>query len=324
MAQDRLSELCGSNALLAGALEELRTTRISNATADALVGVRVSDSVFSEFLALAARDLPQSSMFGFTLSLPEYIDRRHAGHDAFDYCLAHGGLTEQQIFSVTLRMKEVTRPDAVEWFHHRHTAVLKGDNEYYHFLARHLAVIVERCHDEMVAYLLSPNRGPAPTNVDSFDLAVGVVDDPAPFFRRWREWIWDGLFDPCDRPGASYAGCHYQILSQHWHEPAYLELRETTHAYVAELLRSPDREKRELGAHHLAAMVVHRYLGADHVVHRLLARIKDLPPDETSRLNLLRSALAAVARSVAAPTDQRLKHEADKFRPEVMAVSRGL
>jgi len=324
VSRDRLAELSSSNALLAAALAELRDGGISNATADALVGVEVTDRELSEFLDLAAREAPPTSVFGLALSLPEYIDRRRAGHEALDYCLSHGGLSERRIADVALRMIGVTTPGAVVWCHRLLTSVIKLDNEYCHFLSRHRKVIAERCRDEMVAYLLHPNRGPAPKNVDSFDVVVGLVDDPGPFFRRWTEWVLDGLFDPGDRPGGSHASYHYQILSEHWHEPAYTPLRETTHAYLLHLLCSPKPEKRAAGFHHLATMVNESYLGAGVVVHDLLPRVEDVPADELSRLGLLHRALRATAAANANPTDERLRHDADELQYAVFEVTPGL
>jgi hypothetical protein len=317
-SRDRLTELSDSNALLASALAELRGGGISNATADALVGVRVTDGELSEFLDLAARDAPPASVFGLALSLPEYIDRRRAGHDALDYCLSHGNLGENRLEDVAKYMLGVTTPDAVVWCHRRLTTVIRRDNPYYYFLARHLAVVIERCHDEMIAYLLHPNRGPAPTNIDAFDLVIHAVDDPQPFFRRWEEWILDGLFDPGGRPGSSPTSLHYRILTERWGDPAYFPLRDTTHFYVLSLLRSPERERRAAGVHHLVAMIVASYLGADHVVHELLPRVHDVPADEIGRFALMRNALAALAAANAAPTDQELLDAADKLQTEVI------
>jgi hypothetical protein len=324
ISQDRLAELCEANALLASALAELHDLGITNATADALVGAHVTDGELGEFLELAARDVPPVNLFGLALSLPEYIDRRRAGHAALDYCLSCGGLGERQIDSVAFRMIDVSTPDAVVWCHHRLTSVIRLDNEYYHFLSRHRAVIAERCRDEMVAYLLHPDRGPAPTNVDSFDLAVHLVDDPAPFFRRWQEWILDGLFDPGKRPGSSHASYHYQILSQRWEEPRYFGLRDITHTYVRHLLSSPEAEKRGAGLHHLTAMVQESYLGAGIVVQEILPHVHSVSTDEAGRLQLLRKALTASAAANAAPTDLGLRTAADKLRNEVVSVSVGL
>jgi hypothetical protein len=305
---DRLSELSASNALLGAALTELRTTRISNATADALVRVSVTDAEFAEFLDLAARDAPPTSVFGLALSLPEYIDRRRAGHEALDYLLTHGNMRDGMIDQVASRMTGVTTPDAVVWCHQRLTTIIRRDNNYYLFLKRHITLVADRCRDEMFAYLLSPNRGPARGNVDSFDLAVRAVDDPGPFFVRWQEWIWDGLFDPDGGPGADHAGVHYQILNQRWGEPVFLGLRQTTHDYVIALLRS--QEKRAIGTHHLASMIFQSYLGAGDL-------IQHVPVAEL----LLREALVAREAAIGNPA---LRPHADKLRYEVLSVTKTL
>src|SRR2546423_12493482 len=128
---DRLTELCQSNALLACAFAELRDNRITNATANALAAVQVSDAEFAEFLELAIREVPQRSVYGLVLSLPEYIGRRGAGYAALDYWLARGNPTQPEIFSLAMRMMGIANPDVVVWWHQRLTTVVRQGNGYY-------------------------------------------------------------------------------------------------------------------------------------------------------------------------------------------------
>jgi len=303
---DRLDELSRSNALLGVALGELRTTGISNATADALLDVEVADAELAEFLDLAARDAPQTSVFGLALSLPEYIDRRRVGHDALDYLLTEGNLDKGQLDFVSARMSGVTSPDAVLWCHRRLTTVIKVDNSYYHFLKRHIAIVADQCRDEMTAYLLYPNRGPESANIDSFDLVVRAVGNPGPFFVRWREWIWNGLFSPGGPEWAIHARVHYKILNQRWHEPLFDDLRQTTHDYVLAHLGSLRPEQRAVGICHLARMIDARYFGvAEFIQH--------VPASEL----LLHEAMSAAAAANAAPADKALKARADELQYEV-------
>jgi hypothetical protein len=306
---DRLDELSRSNALLNVALTELRGYRISIAIAEALFGVGVTDAQFSEFLDLAARDIPPDGRYSLALMLPAYIDRRRAGHEALDYLLAEGDLSEDAISSVAGRMVGITTADAVLWCHQRLTTVIRRDREYYEFLRHHIATLVDRCRDDMVAYLLYPDRGPDKNNVYSFDLVIRALDDPGPFLGRWQEWIWNGLFNSGEDDAVKQRSHqHYRLLNRCWDEPVFLALRTAMRDYVAALLRSHDPAKRAAGARHLAIMVNESYLGAGELVD-------DVPVGE---FRLLYLALAATAAANAAPADRALRDRADALRSEVL------
>jgi hypothetical protein len=294
-AMDRLAELADGNALLGSALSQLRDKGISNATADALVGVGVTDAELAEFLALAARDVPRANLFGLAISLPAYLDRRGAGREALEHCLEPGTLTADELEHVFLHMNRATTPEVVVWWHTRLTSVLRDDNFYHHFLREHLDVVLDRCAEEMAAYLLHPDRGPGRLNVDTFDLVLRRVADPAPYLRRWREWIWAGYFDVPAREGSEHARILYQILTERWTDERFVQLRQSAHQRLLTLLRFHEPARRDNALHHLNAMAEANYRGAEDI-RREIFRADTTDPTALGQLAPHLEALAAVAR----------------------------
>ncbi len=314
---DRLGELAARNALLRSALQELRDTGISNAVAEALITVDVTDTEFDEFLSLAARGIPDASVFGLALSLPDYLDRRGAGRDALDHCL--GVLPARLLDHVALRLEKLTTSGAIMWWHDRLTTVVRNDGYYHRFLVRHLDLVLAHGPDELAAYLLHPDRGPGGLNMDAFDLVVRRVPDPDPYFRRWHEWIWNGYFDLPRREGSEHAAILYGIFTERWTDPHYTWLRNSAHDRVLLLLQSHDVARQGIALHHLSAMVEADYRGADDIRRGIYTRTDGLPAD----LGLLTAhldALAAIARWHANPADATLKAEVAERRRALLAT----
>jgi hypothetical protein len=314
---DRLGELAARSALLGSALSELRGPGISNALADALATVDVADAEFDEFLGLAARDVPEASVFGLALSLPDYLEQRGAGRDALDHCL--GVLAARQLDHVATRMEKLTAPEPLMWWHDRLTTVVRDDACYHRFLVRHLDLVLSHSPDELAAYLLHPDRGPGSLNLDAFELVVRRVPDPDPYFRRWHEWIWNGYFDLPRREGSEHAAILYRIFTERWNDPHYTCLRNSAHDRLLLLLQSRDLGRQRIALHHLSAMVEASYRGADDIRRGVYTRVDELPAD----LGLLTAhldALAAIARWHANPADPTLKAEVDERRRALLDV----
>jgi hypothetical protein len=298
----RLAKLSESHPLLAAALAELRGAGISNATAGALASTRISNIALTEFLSLAARDAPRHSLEGLAMSIPEYVDKLDAGHEALDFCLVQGGLTERELATVAIRMVQVRRPEAVVWCHHRMTAVVRNDILYNSFLRDHRSVVFERCLDEMSAYLLQPDRGPDRYNIDSFDLILLDADDPRPFLDRWHDWIQTGQLDESKKAGSNADVIHYKILNERWDVPVFATLIQATHQHVVSLFRSSDTRRSD-AIRHLYAMVDTQYRGAEVVVRDIPARIEGLQPEDVELVEVLVQALRALADWQADPND---------------------
>lgn len=318
---DRLVELSSSNPLLRTALQELRSDGISNATADALISAQVDDFDLSEFLSLVVRELEGRQLFGLALSLVDYIDRRGVGQEALDYCLQPGRLTEPQAFHVGARMQSVNTPEALVWCHSRLTSMIRSDPAYHSFLVKHTNVVLDRCFDEMAAYLLQPNRGPARYNVDSFEIVLSHSDHAGPFALRWIEWINDGYFDREHRDGGESARVLYLILNKYWGAPAFKEIVEAIHTRVHLLLKSGSNDRVRDGLYHLVAMVDAKYRGVERVLTETVPRIYELPADQRLLLGRITAALQAVVAYHENPSDATLKLVNDCYH-EVMDADR--
>jgi TIR domain len=301
---DRLLELASSSGLLRSALAELRGNGISNATADALVSARIADVELSEFLSLVARELQGQQMFGLAISLIPYIDQRGVGQEALDFCLNSGRLEDWQVAYVGMHMQYVETPAGVRWCHSRLTSLIRSDAYYHSFLFRHIDLVVAELYDEMAAYLLHPNRGPANYNIDSFTLVISHTDDPTPFQRRWMEWINDGYFDRGDKEGGTSARLLYVILNEFWGDARFSEIVEVIESRVHLLLKTGSQDEFRGGMYHLVAMVNAKYRGVDRVLERTVERVYDLGGEDGHLFELIRGGLEAVAAYNLDPSDK--------------------
>jgi hypothetical protein len=289
--------------LLRTAWSELRGAGITNAMADVLVSARIPDGELSEFLRLAAQEVQGQQLFGLAISLPQFIDERGVGQEALDSCLSPGRLNDDQMNWVAMYMADVKTQAGLAWCHSRLTSQLRNDVAYNSFLQRHFDIIIDHYYDDMAAYLFHPNRGPGGYNVDSFELIIGHMEDPAPFQRRWIEWINDGYFDRDRMEGWESPRVLYIILGKHWGDPRFGDIVEAIETRVHLLMKSNSRDQLRSGLYHLVAMVDARYRGADRVLEETVSRVHGL--DEDYQLfRLIREALEAVAAYNLVPSDK--------------------
>ena len=321
---DRLTELASSNAVLRVALTELRGGGITDATAEALVSVRADDVDLSEFLSLVVREVHGSTLFGLALTLVPCVARRGSGHEALDYCLQSGRLADWEMASVGMHMRQARTPEAVVWFHSRLTSVIRSDPYYHSFLVRHVDIILDRCFDEMVAYLLHPNRGPRQLQ------RRRLRDRPHPHRPTARTGTSLDRVDPRRllRPRApgGIDGCQHPV--QHPEpalgRPRLARIVEAIHTHVHLQLKSSSEEQLRDGLYHLVAMVDKRYRGAEHVVTESVSRIYDVPVDFQPFVDKLRDALQALVEYLADPSPSREEHVSSLYREVADADRNGL
>ena len=309
IAADRLSELTSSSGLLRTALAELRGKGLSNSTAEALVSSKVADIELSEFLNLAAEETSGSTqLFGLAISLVQYIDERGVGHQALDFCLRSGRLEDRLVESVGRQMQTVKSTAAVLWCHSRMVSVIRSDAYYHSFLQRHIDLVADQCYDEMAAYLLQPDRGPGNYNLDSFELVIGHVENPAPFQNRVFDWIREKCFDlqGADRvEGWESPDVLYAMLNDHWGQARFDKIARAIQNHVRHLMKPVrdwsaeeglllHRSVRE-GMFHLIAMVGKHYRGAEQVLDEILPLFYDAPLEELPVMVRIAEALRAVA-----------------------------
>jgi hypothetical protein len=325
-AAGRLSELTSSSALLAAALAELRSTGLSDSTAEALVSSKVADVELSEFLALAAEETSGSEqLLGLAISLVQYIDERGVGQRALDICLRPGRMEDRYIPIVAERMSRVKSTAAVLWCHSRLVSVIKSDVYYHSFLRRHIDTVLDRCYDEMAAYLLQPNRGPGNYNLDSFEEILSRVDNPVPFQSRLRDWINGHYFDleGHDRlEGWEGPDILYKMLNDHWGEPVFDEIARVIRNHVYHLIRKRRIPEDPVtpGLFHLVAMVDARYRGADWVLDEILPRVWDVPPMGVPVLrlvSLVTKSIGAVVDYNQEPSNEHLERIVDEYFHEI-------
>lgn len=322
VSPDRLSELAASSLLLRAALEELRGDGISNATADALISAQVADVELSEFLSLIARELHGHPLFGLAISIVYYVDQRGVGQEALDFCLRSGELDRWQVSSIGLHMVYVTTPEGVLWCHATLTTTIRDDAVYYMFLERHADVVLDRCADDMTAYLLHPSRGPGSYNLVSFELAVDRLPDPAPFRRRWFDWINDGYFDREERPGREPATSLYQVLNRRWGEERFTDIADAIETHVHLLMKSPSGDGVRDGLYHLVAMVDAEYRGVDRVLENTVFAVDDAGAEERRLLHLTTRALQEVAALNRDPSDKDRKDRVRRLYLDIADADR--
>ena len=303
-AASRLDDLAAASPILTAALSELRAGRITNALAEAVTQARVSDEHLSEFLSLAARQLPADALFGLALSLPEYIDRRHAGHDALDYCLTHPALADRRV-ALAARLPGVSNPPAVQWCHSRLTTVIREDSVYHSFLERHIDVVVDRCFEEMLVYLLQPPRGPGQYLAYCFNLVMARLDDPGPLVQAWYHWVVDGSFDgeDSDDNRREAPSVLYALLSGWSADPSFADLQEVNRQRVDGLMRSTSPADRTVGMAHLVAMAATGYPHLKSLLSQLSDRVEPRAGDEGGALKAVFEATRAALNAQDAPDD---------------------
>ena len=296
-AVDSLAALASADPILSAALSELRGGRgLSDRVADALVTVPVQDALLSEFLIGAAREASGHPLFGLALSLPQYIDVRGVGQEAFDHCIEPGRLTEDERIHVTLRLVRMTRPAAVLWAHSRLTSRLQDAGAYRAFLDAHGDLLLSECPDDVVDFLTQPDRGPGRQRIDALEYVMRHDVGVACLGAQWIRWIRDGWFDRDRPPGGESAYILYVILQERWGDPRFALVDDAARARVRGLLTTESPAALRQSLYHLASMVEAEYRGAasflDAGVH--FAR-HDL--DATTRLvtDRLVEALAALA-----------------------------
>ena len=317
---NRLEQLTSKHRLLAVALEELGGDGIKTATADAITSSTIPDDDLVDFLEAVVSQLDRERLFGLALSTIDFIDKRSIGHQALTTCLTSMVLEPWQVDAVGLRMTGVTTSDAVLWCHQTFCHLIRHDGHYHTFLSKHADVLVESRSDDVLAYLLHPDRGPSELNVESFAEVLPLLHDPRPLQARWIEWINGGLFDNDDRPETEAASVAYAILNDHWHDPAFTPVAEALREHLHALLRASAGGSTRAALHHLAEIVEEAYIGSADALSELRRTGADGRARIGAALVPLEQALEATVDYVGRPDDV----EAERRWNEHRAVVRSL
>ncbi len=294
----RLNELTTSHSLLAAVLDEVEGLGITDATVSAILSSNISKSDLSDFWCLIAKQVEDWKLYDVAVHVLSIIDKFNTGHDVIDYCLEEGRLSSEQRESLGMSMKNVTSKDAIIWCHHQLTTRIKSDVYYNWFLHKHADVVTNVCYDQMAAYLLSPNRGPANCNVDTFYDVIKKLADPEPFIIRWIDWVRTGRFDGNGGEGDEFAYYLYTIFNEIIEESdAKFDpiLKETLNR-VYLLLTSDENVCK--GLYHLVAMLSVQYKGAYYVLENILEMVNTarLSNEVTNMYFLLKSSFQLLTR----------------------------
>ena len=306
---DRLIELTSAFPLLAAAFAEAGGIGISEATASAILDSKVPKSDVHDFWRLIAKRVDGWKLFGVAAYVLPFIDKTGTGQDVIDYCLEEGRLSSQQRESLGTYMTAVNSKDAVIWCHHQMATRIKSDVYYNSFIHRHAAIVTTACYDEMVAYLLYPNRGPTNYNVDTFYDAIRHVTNGKPLVTRWIDWIRSGRFDGNNGDDDESPVILYKIFNEIIAEPdpKFDLIVEETLTRVYSLLKSHEDVRK--GLYHLVAMLDAKYAGADYVLNNIFPRVymDRFSPEEVTLFSLLESSFEKLAELSKDPENKTLQ-----------------
>lgn len=310
--QDRIDALAAASPELRQILDELRGDGLREPIGpDPLLSPTLSNGMLDEFLSLAVRECVDGNLFGLALALPMCAFQRGAGYEALEYCLKRRNLPPDHREFVAGRMLGAKSVVDVVW---AHGIVLSAGNTgiYHSFLGRHAAVVVDRCFDQLAAYLLDPARGPGGYTAACIEIVLKHdVGAPWPFVRRWLEWLDTGLFDGAGHPAAEQPAVMYRLLSDDADRPVFAPLREAAHRHVAELAGTG---RLAAAWRHLAAMAEVRYADAGTACYIIGGTLNALDPAARATLDPAWSALLLLARALAEPADAAARQAADDAR----------
>lgn len=200
----------------------------------------------------------------------EIINLYDTGYHIFDYLVEKSLLTEQNNNRIAMLFSGFSSKKGIVWAHHFYTNHLKNDTYYNSFIQKHFAIIKEECFDEMMKYLLFPDRGPSHYNIDTFSLIIQNTSNNSPFICRWREWIRAGFFDfdtnLRERDEHVPTELLYTILSRH----SEANLLDEIHDHVYQKLKFG---KVIVGLNHLIAMIYADYEYLPQLMSKILNRI---------------------------------------------------
>jgi len=306
---ERLMALTSSYRLLAAAFAEAGGIGISEATASAILVSKIPKSDVHDFWRLIAKRVDGWKLFGVAAYVLTFVDNDGKGQDVIEYCLEEGRLSPQQRESLGTYMTAVNSREAVVWCHHQMTTHIKSDIYYNSFLHKHITIVATDCYDEMVAYLLYPNRGPTNYNVDSFYDAIRNLANPKPFVTRWIDWIRSGQFDGNRGDADESPIVLYKIFNEITAEPdpKFNLIIEETLTRVYHLLKS--HEEVHKGLYHLVAMLDAKYTGADYVLSNIFPRVymDRFSADEVALFSLLKSSFQLLAKLSKDPENKTLQ-----------------
>ncbi len=245
---------------------------ISDNTLVHIIESSISNAELSDFLLALAKNEEAESCLNTAITSLEFINLLNLGYEALDYCLENECLSEFDKQVVAAKMKSLNSEKAISWCHKKMVNKICNDFQYHTFFNRHHKIILNNSYEEMVTYLLNPDRGPTQDNVYTFYEIIERVDQPEVFVERWIEWIKLGQFDYSKKERNEVSESPillYKIFNRAVEDDigAVTPVITVAIEHVSNLIRDKDYYKR--GFYHLLSMLSARFLRSEDVVKKI-------------------------------------------------------
>lgn len=179
-------------------------------------------------------------------------------------------LVEDYLHLLRYNFLELKSDEAVIWGHKIFTEYIKADSFYQTFISINHEVLMKVCKNNVLEYLLFPDRGPESYNIDTFFFFFEKYKlNNEPFVHRIIEWIKTGKFDGRNNSSMSEsAELFYKIISREDYidENSINKIVNMVHFHVKEKLN----EDLHLGIYHLQSMISARYKYTDIVLNEII------------------------------------------------------
>ncbi|MEP7265668.1 MAG: hypothetical protein ABI772_14275, partial [Bacteroidota bacterium] len=146
---------------------------------------------------------------------------------------------------------------------------------YNTFIQKHFKEIEKKCNDDILNYLLIPDRGPRKYNVDTFAYIIEHGSNTLPFIEKWISWIKQGRFDggEKDNEGSEILYLKFNHISPSKQE-LFQPIIKAAHDHVYYLLKlSLTETDINKGLYHLIGMLHGKYKHAEEIKSEVLSRI---------------------------------------------------
>lgn len=265
--EEKFSRLKYKYSLLEAAEKELTI-----ATESAILSSRIPSAVLEEFFEILVKKATNDQAYPIAYLALKFIDKFNKGYRIIDYVFQSQLLANWAVFSLGSAMCYLTKKEAIIWAHKQLTTRIKDDVVYNTFIQKHFRTIKTPCHDDILSYLLIPDRGPGKYNIDTLVYIIESDKNSEPYIAKWIYWIKEGLFNGSETERDAGSQLLYLKLND-VSEVKYkicLPVIEAAHDYVYYLLKlGGDINK---GLYHLIGMLQAKYIYAEKVKQNILER----------------------------------------------------
>lgn len=181
--------------LLESLAREVADDAVMEATIDALRWSRVPGTVLEAAIRELLPQATPNAILGLAKLCIYLADDVHEHYELAEELVGDQRFPDYGIPTLSAIGRSLSDDTVTDWWHGVFVRRIAEDAYYNTLIEAHAASLMARRYNEVAAYLLHPNRGPADYNVDSMCAAIVHTDRPYPFVRRMNEWIFSGKFD---------------------------------------------------------------------------------------------------------------------------------